>query len=197
MVLANSWIRLKSVFLWGRLSEAREGGVGTVVVGLLGEPLTAHETIFSTSVVWPEKWDVSQVGFRGSNASGDRCASTRRILGARCFQNGHFGHISSSLYFTVFESLEGHAAARRVLHKPCFSQAHCFMQGPLRFLPVPPNPTCARSHVWGFPILGWGNLRFTAQITGFSADVSNPQGGKPTKFWISAGKCHLLRNRSS
>ena len=25
------------------------------------------------------------------------------------------------------------------------------MQGPLRFLPVSPNHTCARSHVWGFP----------------------------------------------
>ena len=31
---------------------------------------------------------------------------------------------------------------------------------------------------------------FTAQITGFPANVSNPQGGKSTDF--SAGKCHLL-----
>ena len=37
---------------------------------------------------------------------------------------------------------------------------------------------------------GTGNLRFTAQITGFPAYVSNPQGGKSTNF--SAGKCHLL-----
>ena len=38
------------------------------------------------------------------------------------------------------------------------------------------------------PLLGWGNLRFTAQIRVFSANVSNPQGGKSTNF--SAGKCH-------
>ena len=40
---------------------------------------------------------------------------------------------------------------RQARHKPCFRQAHCFMQGPLRFFPVPKTPTCARSHVWGFP----------------------------------------------
>ena len=78
------------------------------------------------------------------------CASTRRILGARCFQNGHFGRISSTLYFTVFRSFGGHGSARRVSLEPCFRQAHCFVQGPLHFLPVPPNPTCARSHIWGF-----------------------------------------------
>ena len=43
------------------------------------------------------------------------------------------------------------AFAKRVSHEPCFCQAHCFVQGRLRFLPVPPNPTCARSHIWGFP----------------------------------------------
>ena len=73
-------------------------------------------------------------------------------MGARCFQNGHFGRISSTLYSTVFRSFGGHASARRVSLEPCFRQAHCFVQGPLRFLPVPPNPTCARSHFWGFPI---------------------------------------------
>ena len=74
------------------------------------------------------------------------CASTRCILGARRFQNRHFRRISSTL---VFQSLGGHASAKRVSHKPCFRQAHCFRKGPLRFLPVPPNPTCARSHIWG------------------------------------------------
>ena len=49
----------------------------------------------------------------------------------------------------MFQSLGGHASARRVSHEPCFRQAHCFVQGPLRFLPVLPNPTCARSHIWG------------------------------------------------
>ena len=41
-----------------------------------------------------------------------------------------------------------------------------------------------------FPFSDLGNLRFTAQIAGFPANVSNPQGGKSTDF--SAGKCHLL-----
>ena len=74
------------------------------------------------------------------------------MLGARCFQNGHFGRIWSTLYFTVYQSLEGHTSARHVWHKPCFRQAHRFMQGPLRFLPVPSNPTSARSHTWGFRV---------------------------------------------
>ena len=34
----------------------------------------------------------------------------------------------------MFRSLGGYASARRVSHKPCLRQAHCFMQGPLRFL---------------------------------------------------------------
>ena len=51
----------------------------------------------------------------------------------------------------LFQSLGGHASSRRMSHKPCFRQAHCFMQRPLRFLRVLPNPTCARSHIWGFP----------------------------------------------
>ena len=84
-------------------------------------------------------------------------------VGALCFYqahfgrtvlpNGHFGRICSTLYFTVFQNLGGHASARRVSHEPCFRQAHCFVQGPLRFLPLPPNPTCARSHIGGFPNL--------------------------------------------
>ena len=50
------------------------------------------------------------------------CASTRRIL--RCFQNGHFGRISSTLHFTMFQSLGGllpsacrtsRASARRIV----------------------------------------------------------------------------------
>ena len=73
-------------------------------------------------------------------------------MGARCFQNGHFGRILSTLCFTVFQRLGGHASARRVSHEPCFRQAHCFVQGPLRFFPVLPNPTCTRSHIWGLPI---------------------------------------------
>ena len=40
----------------------------------------------------------------------------------------------------MFQGLGGQASARRVSHKLCFRQAHCFMQGPLRFLPVPQIP---------------------------------------------------------
>ena len=41
-----------------------------------------------------------------------------------------------------------------------------------------------------FPLPGWENLRFAAQITGFPANVSNPPGGKSID--VSGGKCHLL-----
>ena len=93
------------------------------------------------------------MGFRGSNASGRRIVLLPGAFsGARCFQNGHFGRIFSTLYFTVFQSLGGHASARRVSHEPCFRQAHCFVQGPLRFFPVLPNPTCTRSDIWGLPM---------------------------------------------
>ena len=51
---------------------------------------------------------------------------------------------------TMSQSFGVHASGRRVSHRPCVRQAHCFLQGPLLFLPVPPNPRCARSHIWGF-----------------------------------------------
>ena len=65
------------------------------------------------------------VGFRGSNASGGRIV----------------------LLPGVFQSLAGQASARRVSHKPCFRQAHCFVQGLWRFL-------CGRFHICGFPKKG-------------------------------------------
>ena len=44
-----------------------------------------------------------------------------------------------SVFNIMFQSLGGHASARHVSHKP-------------------PNPTCARSYIWGFPkILEGGN----------------------------------------
>ena len=84
----------------------------------------------------------------------------------------HFGRVSSPLYFTVFLSLEGHASARRVSHAPCFRQTHCFVQAPLRFLPVLPNPTCARSHIWGFPIRGVRQSRLLNRRLGSSRYVA-------------------------
>ena len=59
------------------------------------------------------------------------------ILGAQCFQNGHFGRISSTLSFTVLQSLGGHASARCLSHKPCFRQAHCFVHPKSHMCPIP------------------------------------------------------------
>ena len=41
--------------------------------------------------------------------------STRHMLRARCFQHGHFGRTSSTLYLTLFQSLGRHASARRIV----------------------------------------------------------------------------------
>ena len=113
--------------------------------------LTSTDTL-----VRPEKWDYSQVGFGLAMLPVGALCFTRRILDARCFQNGHFGHISSTLsFYNVFQSLGGHASAgcfNTCRTKQCFRQAHCFScRGLCVFLPVPPNPTCARSHIRGFP----------------------------------------------
>ena len=35
---------------------------------------------------------------------------------------------TSALYFAIFQSLGGHASAKRTSHKTCFRQAHCFIQ---------------------------------------------------------------------
>ena len=51
------------------------------------------------------------VGFAGATPD-----STRRLLGARCFQNGHFGRISSLLciFHSASEPRRAYASARRV-----------------------------------------------------------------------------------
>ena len=63
----------------------------------------------------------------------------------------------------MFQSLGGHASARRMSHEPCFCQADCFVQGPFAFLPCAP-----KSHLHPLPHLGpsdilmflitWGSL---------------------------------------
>ena len=75
-------------------------------------------------------------------------------VGALCFYQAHFGRTSSTLCLTMFHSLGGHASARRVSHKLCFCLAHCFMQGCLRFLLVPP-----KSHMCPLPPLGLSIIR--------------------------------------
>ena len=84
--------------------------------------------------------------------SGGRIVLLPAAFWAHVLPNGHFGRISSTLYLTVLRSLGGHASARRVSHKPCFRQVHCFVQGPLRFLPVLPNliPTKLPGIIPGF-----------------------------------------------
>ena len=41
------------------------------------------------------------------------------------------------------------------------------MQKPLRFLPVPPHPTCARSHMWGSPTSATGSSQLGCVIPSF------------------------------
>ena len=85
--------------------------------------------------------------------AGAHCASTSRILGARASKMATLGASLLLCILQVFQSLGGHASARRVSHEPCFRETKCLVQGPVRFLPALPNPTCARSHIWGFPSL--------------------------------------------
>ena len=42
------------------------------------------------------------------------------------------------------------ASSRRVPHKPSFRQAHWYYAEALHFLPLPPSPTIACSHILGF-----------------------------------------------
>ena len=80
------------------------------------------------ALIWPafvvrrEKWDVAQVGFQGSNASG-----------TLCFNQAHFGRtmlpkwpLWAHLLYSVFLNFYS-ASATRMSHKACFRQAHCFM----------------------------------------------------------------------
>ena len=114
-------------------------------------------------------------------------------FGRTCFQNGHFGRISSTQYFTVFRSLGGHASARRVSQEPCFRQAHCFVRGLLRFHPVPPNPTCAHSHIWGFPSV-W--LRHDHALHETLCERSmRLQTGWPWDWWVEAAESRSKRSQ--
>ena len=155
-------------------------------------PGGAHQKVMDKrNVVRPGKWDDPQVGFQGSNAP------------ALCFYQAYFGrtvlpkwplwaHLFYSVYFTAFQSSGGHASARRVSHKPCFCQAHCFMQAPLRFLPVPPNPTCAAKSK-GCLIKGCLNSAKIAKVGIPKAGipkVGTPKTGIPKEKIPKAGKTH-------
>ena len=84
----------------------------------------------------PEKWGDSQVGFQGSIASGGRIVLLPGAFWRTCFQNAHFGRISSTLCFTVFRSLGA------LLHAGAFA------------LP----PRAPKSHICPLPHLGLSEL---------------------------------------
>ena len=101
-------------------------------------------------------------------------------VGALCFYQAHFGRrvlpkwpLWAHLFYPVFYSVSE-------LRRACFRQARVaravlppgalFRAGALHFLPVPPNPTCARPHIWGFPIFG-------LSLEGWSVSAGIPQLG--------------------
>ena len=73
--------------------------------------------------VRPEKWDDSQVGFRGGHAS--RC-----MLGAGCFQNGRFGCISYSVSELRRAYFRQTSVARAVLPPGALFRAGAFALAP-------------------------------------------------------------------
>ena len=110
------------------------------------------------------------------------CGAAMLVVGVFCLHqahfrrtmllNGHFGRISSTLYFTVFQSLGGHASVRHVSHKPCFRQAHCFMHGRFSLCPQFPH-----AHIWSFPITPTNGI--------FMRYCGNPCERDPTPQQIS------------
>ena len=82
------------------------------------------------------------VGLEADQPDRDRVSSDQVISRSGCDRSDQ-GHVRS--------------------HEPSICQAHCLVQRPLRFFPVPPNPTCARFPIWGFPNMTatWGSARST------------------------------------
>ena len=108
---------------------------------------------FEAFIVRPQKWEDSQVGFRGSSASGRRIvllpgafwahgASEMAILGASFL-------LCILQCFRVWEGMlppgacrMSHASARRIVSCRGLCVSSLCSQ----------NPTCTRSHIWGLPI---------------------------------------------
>ena len=104
------------------------------------------------TLVRPQKWGDSQVGFRGSNASGRRIvllpgafwahgASKMSILGASFL-------LCILQCFRVWEGMLPPGACR---------MSHASAT-------VLPNPTCTRSHIWGLPILLVGERKMRPNV---------------------------------
>ena len=89
------------------------------------------------------------MGFRGNNASSRRIVL---LAGAFWVHGASKVAILGASFLLCFRVWEGMLPPGGVSHEPCFRQVHCFVQGPLRFFPVLPDPTCTRSHIWGLPI---------------------------------------------
>ena len=92
-------------------------------------------------------------------------------VGTLCFYQAHFGrtvlpkwpfwaHLFYSVFYNVSELRRACFRQARASLEPCFRQAHCFVQGPLRSLPVPP-----KSHMRPLPHLGVSDLcNFETQV---------------------------------
>ena len=61
------------------------------------------------------------------------------------------------LFYSVFTVL---CFRRARVARAVLPPGALFRAGPLRFLPVLPNPTCAHSHIWGFPKPGHLKMAF-------------------------------------
>ena len=104
-------------------------------------------------IVRPEKWDDSQVGFQDSNVSGGRIVflpGGGRILGARCFQNGQFGRISSTLSFTVSQGLGGHASGGACRSSRASARCIVLCRGLCASSPPPQIPRAPAPTLGGF-----------------------------------------------
>ena len=86
----------------------------------------------------PEKWNDSQVGFHGSNASGGRIVLLPGAFWVHGASKMATFKLSASLLLCLLQYFQS-------LRRACFRQAHCFVQGPLRFLLVPPTKSHMRS----------------------------------------------------
>ena len=84
---------------------------------------------------------------------------------AMLLQNGHFGRISSTLYFTVFPSLGGHASARRVT-RAVLPPGALFHASAFTFPPFAP-----KSHLHPLPHLGVSDFIWVGGFLGGSPSL--------------------------
>ena len=127
------------------------------------------------------------------------CTSTRHMLGAGRFQN-MLANLGASLllWLAVSQSFGGHVSTRRVSHKPCFRQAHCFIQNlcasslapppPIALVTPPPHTTAKRQQLQA-------SNRETTTFAGCCRDgeVQRPWSDKPESQQSSPEFHEILR----